>query len=323
MLFCMARALRTDFPGAVHHVTSRGNERRPIFFDDHDRETFLRFVGDAARRFSWSVTAYVLMTNHFHLLVQTREANLSRGMHWLNTRYAVWVNRRHERSGHLYGGRFKAFLIEKETYFREVLRYVALNPVRAKLVERPEDFVWSSYRATCGLTNAPGWLDVTAALAQFAGDGDAAQRLYREFVEQKIGSTERLWDHLKCTLFLGTEEWLRRVRRRIESKPRSSEHPKRQRGAGRPEMRHVIAAVASTSGTSEDRIRHGRGGRLRRLAAWIGWDEGWLTLASIAAALRIRSEGHISGLIRRVEREFAVDGELLELLDASLVLLRP
>ena len=132
----MARALRTDFAGALHHVTSRGNERRPIFYDDNDREVFLEFLGLTVRRFGWSLSAFVLMTNHFHLLVQTSEANLSRGMHWLNTKYVVWFNRIHKRSGHLYGGRFKAFLIEKETYLTEVLRYVVLNPVRAKMVER-------------------------------------------------------------------------------------------------------------------------------------------------------------------------------------------
>jgi hypothetical protein len=98
------------------------------------------------------------MTNHFHLLVQTPEANLSRGMQWFNTAYAVWFNRRHDRSGHLYGGRFKAFVIEKESYFLEVLRYVVLNPVRAHMVERPEDYRWSSYRATAGLEPAPEWL---------------------------------------------------------------------------------------------------------------------------------------------------------------------
>jgi putative transposase len=151
----MARQLRTDFPGAVHHVTSRGNERRPIFFDDRDREMFLAFLGQAVKRFGWSVTAFVLMTNHFHLLVQTPEAGLSKGMHWLNTKYVGWFNRRHERVGHLYQGRFKAILVEKETYFMEVLRYVVLNPLRARMVERPEDYRWSSYRATAGLERAP------------------------------------------------------------------------------------------------------------------------------------------------------------------------
>src|SRR5215213_10285052 len=142
----MARPLRIDVPGALHHVTSRGNERRPIFRSNRDREAFLQLLAEAVKRFGWSVTAWVLMTNHFHLVIQTPEANLSRGMQWLNGSYADWFNRRHERSGHLFQGRFKSFLIDQETYFDEVLRYVVLNPVRANMVGGPEEYRWSSYR---------------------------------------------------------------------------------------------------------------------------------------------------------------------------------
>ena len=318
----MARALRTDFPGAVHHVTSRGNERRAIFVDDHDREMFLQFLGLAVKRFGWSLAAYVLMTNHFHLVVQTPEANLSRGMHWLNTAYVVWFNRRHERSGHLYCGRFKAFLIEKESYFTTVLRYVVLNPLRANMVARPEDYRWSSYRATAGLEEAPDWLDTPAALAPFAPDDHVARMFYREFVEQKITSAERLWDNVVNGIYLGTEAWLLKMRNVVESKPRSTDYPKAHRAVGRPKMARVIAAVAQATGEAPTSIRSQRGGALRRLAAWIGWNEGLLTLRSIAASLRLRSEGHISGMIRRCEREFAFDRILLTLMDRSVAMLR-
>lgn len=182
----MARPLRIEFTDALYHVTSRGNERRPIFRSDQDRRAFLDFVGQAARRFGWSVTAWVLMTNHFHLVIQTPEPNLSRGMHWLNTVYAGWFNARHQRSGHLFQGRFKSFLIEGETYFAEVLRYVVLNPVRAKMVQRPEDYRWSSYHATAGLI-ASDWLDVRAALRPFGDDMALAEANYREFVQAGIG----------------------------------------------------------------------------------------------------------------------------------------
>ena len=154
----MARPLRVEFAGALYHVTSRGNEKRPIFKNDGDRLKFLELLGEAVSRFGWTLTAWVLMTNHFHLVVQTNEPNLSRGMHWLNGTYAAWFNRRHGRWGHLFGGRFKAFLVEEETYFKEVLRYVVLNPVRAGLVAHPANYRWSSYRATAGLSPAPEWL---------------------------------------------------------------------------------------------------------------------------------------------------------------------
>ena len=318
----MARPLRTDFPGAVHHVTSRGNERRDIFYDDTDREMFLSFLGTAVRRFGWSLTAFVLMTNHFHLVIQTPEGNLSRGMHWLNGKYAGWFNRRHKRWGHLFGGRFKAILVEKETYFTNVLRYVVLNPVGAGMVERPEDYRWSSYRSTAGLEKAPEWLDIRAALDPFAPDAAVAVRYYREFVAEKIGADERLWDQLVNGIYLGSEAWTKRMRKLVESKPRSTDHTAAHRGVGRPKMARVIEAVAQVAGTTATVIRHTRGGSLRQLAAWIGWNEGWQTLRSIAASLRLRSEGHISNLIQRCEGAFGRDPSLLAQLDDALALLR-
>jgi putative transposase len=130
----MARPLRLEHPGGVWHITSRGNERRDIFHTDRDRLRFLEFLSKAARRYNWTVYAYVLMSNHFHLVIETPEMTLSRGMHWLNGVYAQWFNRTRDRVGHLFQGRPKAILIEREGYLLEVLRYVALNPVRARMV---------------------------------------------------------------------------------------------------------------------------------------------------------------------------------------------
>jgi REP element-mobilizing transposase RayT len=136
----MARPLRLEFADALYHVTSRGNERRPIFRTIRDRQQFLLFLGIAVKRFGWSLTAWTLMTNHYHLVMQTPDPNLSKGMHWLNSRYANWFNRTHGRCGHLFQGRFKALLVDREAYFAEVLRYVVLNPVRANLCARPEEY---------------------------------------------------------------------------------------------------------------------------------------------------------------------------------------
>jgi len=318
----MARPLRIEFPGAVYHVTSRGNECRPVFLSDDDRLTFLAFLGQAAKRFGWSVTAWVLMSNHFHLVIQTPEANLSRGMHWLNGSYAGWFNKRHKRWGHLFGSRFKAFLVEKETYFTEVLRYVVLNPVRAGMVGRPEDYRWSSYRATAGFESAPEWFDAESVLNAFAPDKAMAETYYREFVLAKIGCEDRLWDRLTSAIYLGTEEWTRTMRRMVETKPRSTDHPRVQRSVGRPKMHEVVSAVARAAGVGASTIRAMRGGPLRRLAAWIGWYEGWVTLRTIAASLRLRSEGHISGLIRRCDQELGTDPALLGILDRSLAAVR-
>ena len=317
----MARPLRIEFPDALYHVTSRGNERRAIFRSDHDRRAFLGLLGTAARRFGWSVTAWVLMTNHFHLVIQTPEPNLSRGMQWLNGVYAGWFNARHRRSGHLLQGRFKSLLIDGQHYFAEVLRYVVLNPVRAKMVERPEDYRWSSYHVTAG-DNAPDWFDLAAALAPFGGVDAAAQANYRAFVDDGMASSERLWDKVICGMYLGSDPWVKRMRAMVESQPRSTDHPRFQRAVGRPAMPRIIAAVAEAADVSPSTLRATRGGSLRALAAWLGWNEGLLTLRSIAASLRVRSEGHMSNIIRRCEAAFAENAELLTRMDRALAALR-
>jgi putative transposase len=318
----MARPLRLEFAGATHHVTSRGNERRNIFRNDVDRKTFLQFLGEATDRFGWSVTAWVLMSNHFHIVIQTPEANLSRGMHWLNGRYASWFNVRHRRCGHLFQGRFDSTLIDHENYFSEVQRYVVLNPVRAGLAARPEDYRWSSYRATLGMDAAPKWLAVEAALSPFAPDSVVARACYREFVLAKLGCEDNLWDQVIHGAFLGSEEWAKKMRAQVESKPRSTDHPREQRAVGRPKMHTVLAAVAEVAETTPERIQTERGTSVRALVAWLGWHEGLVTLRTIAASLRMRSEGHISNLVRRCERLFSSDPSLLQQADAAVALLR-
>jgi putative transposase len=318
----MARPLRIEFPGAVYHVTSRGNEKRRIFKNDGDRKAFLAFLAETATRFGWSITAWVLMTNHFHLVLQTPEPNLSRGMHWLNGSYAGWFNHEHKRWGHLFGGRFKAFLVEKEAYFTEVLRYVVLNPVRAGMATSPEKYRWSSYRATAGFDAAPDWLDVNAALTPFAPDVQLGQTYYREFVAAKAGSEDCLWDNVINGIYLGTEPWAKKMRKVVETKPRSTDHPRLQRMVGRPQMHEVVSAVARAANVPVSAIRETGGGRLRRLVAWIGWYEGLVTLRTIAASLRLRSEGYISALIRRCDGEFAADPSLLSYLDQALAIVR-
>jgi putative transposase len=318
----MARQLRLDYPGAVHHITARGNERRPIFRCNRDRLLFLQLLAETVRRFGWSVTAWVLMTNHFHLVVETPEANLSRGMHWLMGAYAMAFNRRHSRSGHLFQGRFHSFLIDSDAYLAEVLRYVVLNPVRAGMVDDPAKYRWSSYRTTAGLDEAPAWLDRDKALQFFGDDEVTAVRGYADFVRAAIDSRERLWDKAVHGIFLGSCEWAKKMRNAVESRIRSTDHPKTQRAVGRPQMHETIDAVARAAGVAPESIRRPRGGPLRRLVAWIGWHEGLVTLRTIAAALRLRSEGHVSNLIRWCENEFRSDALLLRWHDVAVAALR-
>lgn len=297
----MARQARIEYENALHHVRSRGNSGLDIFYDDQDRLHFLALLAEAVRHYGWLVTAWVLMTNHVHLVIQTPIANLSDGMKWLLGSYVTWFNARHGRTGHLFGDRFHSDLVEKQSYLTELVRYVVLNPVRAKMVERPEDFRWSNFRATAGMDQAPAWLSV-ASLAPYFGEPDSWQGNYRSYVEEKIGSTERLWDKLENGIYLGSEAWCKSIRKLVESKMLSDVHPRVQRTVGRPKMAHIVTAVAQAFGVQRSWIQSIRGTEARLITAWIGWYEGLQRLRSIAAALRLQSSGRVSDMIRECER---------------------
>jgi REP element-mobilizing transposase RayT len=267
--------------------------------------------------------AYCLMTNHVHILLTPPSANAcALMMHQLAGGYSTYFNRRYKRTGVLWQGRFCSCAVDSASYVLACYRYIELNPVRAALVEKAEDYRWSSYRATAGLEDPPDWMDIDSAWNAFAPDKLVAQTYYREFVLAKIGCEDRLWDNLVNALYLGTEAWTKTMRQMVELKPRSTDHPRVQRSVGRPKMHEVVAAVARAAGVGASSIRNTRGSSLRRLAAWIGWYEGWVTLRTIAASLRLRSEGHISNLIRRCDRELGADPALLGILDQSLAAVR-
>lgn len=313
----MARPLRIQYPGALIHVTSRGNEKRPTFLDDRDRRKFLELLAQAVRRFEWVLDAYVLMSNHFHLLLELTETTLSEGMGWLNGKYAQWFNSAHARVGHLFQGRFGSPLIEKQTYFEEVLRYTVLNPVRAKMVCHPEDYEWSSYRATAGLCDAPEWLAVDNALASFGDDRGVARARYKAFVDAAIESCRSPWNSLEGQIYLGSDEFIEEMRDRIEVKPRSSDHPRVQREL-RPGMSAVISAVAEVMSLPSERIQSRAGGMARSLVAWIGRYESNLTNSQIAAGLRLRSLGHVTDIVAECDREMSRNAMLREAVDRCM-----
>lgn len=310
----MARPLRNDFADALHHLTSRGNNRGDIFLDDEDRLHFLALLASTVIRFGWRLYAWVLMTNHFHLEVETPEANVSRGMHWLNTRYASWFNRKYDRCGHLFQRRFEAKLIEKESYMLEVARYVILNPVRAHMVTRPEEYRWSSYHATAGAEQAPEWLDAAGLLGNFGNDRRSACDEYRKFVDAGIGLERRLWDELKGQIYLGSAEWIEQIQKRIDEAPRSEEHPRAQRMPARPEMQDVIEAVAVTFDIKPEEIRQRSATTARQVAAWLAFEEGLVRQSEIAAALGIH-RSRVSSLVAGCRR--AGDGDPLRELIAA------
>ena len=318
----MSRPLRLEFSGALYHVYARGNNKQEIFRDDLDRRLFLHLLGLCVKRFGWILTAYALMPNHFHLIVQLTINTLSKGMEWLDGQYARVFNKRHHRVGHAFQDRFRSPLVEKEFYQLVLCRYIVLNPVRANMVARPEDYFWSSHRAVIGDVEAPEWLAVDDLLVQFAPKRDLARALYRQFVNEAIGSDDNPWKKLVGGMYLGSEDWLKRVQEQIDLKPRSQEHPRAQRMVATPSMETVMESVADTFGVNPDWIRLGRGGAPRMIAAWIGWHEALLTGREISKGLRLSSAGHVSRLIKRCERELSRDPSLQENLNRCLSTIR-
>jgi REP element-mobilizing transposase RayT len=225
----MSRPLRLDHAGALWHVTARGNERREIFVDDGDRREFLRLLGRTVDLFGWRLHAWVLMGNHYHLLAGTPEATLSRGMRQLNGDYAQCFNRRHGRDGHVFQGRFKAILVQRETHLLEISRYVVRNPVRAGLVASPGDWAWSSYRATAGLEPGPEWLDAAPVLERLGTRRAAAVARYREFVADGGGSAYDPWSQVVGQMYLGSPAFAEAMRAAHPSPENAREIPRTQR----------------------------------------------------------------------------------------------
>ncbi|WP_295441755.1 transposase [uncultured Thiodictyon sp.] len=203
----MTRPLRIALASGLYHVTSRGDRREAIYRDDMDRVDWLTALGATCERFNWRCHGYCEMTNHYHVVVETPDANLSQGMRQLNGIYTQQFNHCHRLVGHLFQGRFKAILVERETYLLELARYVVLNPVRAGVVAYAADWPWSSYRAMVGLASAPTWLETDWVLGQFGSDRRQARSDYATFVAAGVDQPS-IWDGLRHQVFLGSDAFI-------------------------------------------------------------------------------------------------------------------
>ena len=252
----MARPLRIEFPGAVYHVTSRGNARTNIFEHDSDRKLFLKILQQVVDRFNWLCHAYCLMDNHYHLLVETPEGNLSAGMRQLNGVYTQAFNRTHNLDGHLFKGRYKSVLVEKDSHLLELCRYVVLNPVRAGMVKKPEQWAWSSYHAMVGQVPTPEFLTTHWLLDNFSPSLPEARSLYSQFVQEGVSQKESPWEKLSGQILLGTESFVQRMKELIVDQDQLAEIPKKQRLVGRPTLKELFGDERLTSKQERnDRIR--------------------------------------------------------------------
>jgi len=327
----MSRPLRIERAGGWYHLTARGNERRPIFRDNRDRAHFCELLGEMVNRFGIGLHAFVLMDNHYHLIVELTEPNLSRTGQWLNVSYSVWFNQRHGRSGHLFQGRFKSVVVDPRQWGLKLSRYVHLNPVRvgclglgktdrqkmrAGVSEAPESravkerlaclrrYRWSSYRAYVGLGKRPEWLKCDRVLALGGGRKEEQMRNYRDYVETAVreGLTKSPWEALQDQVVLGGEQFLQKLRGHITGDVREQRGVKRLSQA-RPGLEAVIANVEKVKGQSwaEFRDRHADNGR--DLVLYLGRRVCGLKLRELAAVAGMNDYGAVSIAIRRFERQ--------------------
>lgn len=207
----MSRAWRIEYAGAYYHLMSRGNQGANIFYDDNDRQMMLDTLGEFSERFNIDIFAYVLMSNHYHLLVRTKSANLIRSMHWLGTTYTQRFNIRHMRKGHLFQGRYKSILVENDAYLLQLSYYIHRNPLRAEMVKELFDYRWSSYKCYAFGEKPPKWLSMSLILSQFEGDGDS-HNSYRGKVQQYAREEERLWEEFRYGLTVGSTQFIETIR---------------------------------------------------------------------------------------------------------------
>jgi putative transposase len=262
----MARPLRLEFEGALYHIISRGNARQMIFQADSDYQQFLKILGVVVERYAWLVHAYCLLGNHYHLLVETPQPNLSAGMRQLNGMYAQFFSRRHDRPGHLFQGRFKAYVVDKDSYLLELARYIALNPVQAGLVKSPEMWKWSSYRKTAGYEKGKAFVHEERILSHFSASVRQARNLFVQFVSEGFDKESPL---KKATgeLLLGSESFVSQFRDWLRGEmPEEIVH--RERYAARPSLEELFKDRDRDEGIREAVLR--RGYRLKEIGAYLG-----------------------------------------------------
>jgi REP element-mobilizing transposase RayT len=322
----MARPLRMEWPGALYHITDRGNEKKAIFRDDEDRHRLLQYVAEGADTFQLCIHAFCLMDNHYHFEIETPRGNLSQAMQWLNTAYTVSFNRRHGRSGHLFQGRYKAAVVEKESHLLELTRYIHLNPVRAGMVARPEEYIWSSYLEYIAGRRRWMWLETEWALGRFEGTNAGARRRYRRFVEE--GIFRELPDPLEQMIggtILGSDRFMEKVQAHLldhRDDPPAVTALKKIRRISIPDViREVTAALEVSEMTIRSRGRHSNDARAMAI---------FLARRHCAETNMIigREFGGISGaavtqILQKVKDRLCHDrgfGDLLENIEQNLIL---
>lgn len=323
----MARPLRIEFPGAIYHVMARGNARQTLFQGDDDYHRLLAGLEKTVQRTGWEVFSFVWMPNHIHLFFRTPTPNLSKGMQYLLSGYANWYAKRHQRTGHLFQGRFRGELIEDESYFWIVSRYLHLNPVRGKrpLVDHPRNWLWSSYRGYCRQADRLDWLNYEGLFHAWQGEmgGSTPEHAYRRFVEAGVKKPpsnpfQAAWDGW----LLGSEAFVKRTKQLV-SIPNQPDQVPQARRLVRLDAEEVIATVAKHFGVEPGNYTARRSTAPGRdLAAYLAHRSTTSTLRELATYFGLTHPDSASNLIRRAEKSLAESAEArkhMKSIEAALV----
>ncbi len=299
----MARSLRVEFPGALYHVISRGVERKNIFATKKDRKRFIHYLKENLERYGVILYAYILMDNHYHIVVETSSANLGKFMHTLNASYVVYYNKRHDRIGPLLQGRYKALLVHKETYLLELSRYVHLNPVRTKAATRAEEYQWSSFQTYVG-AKTEEWVDCRWASKRF---GRNWRKRYRQFVLERTDETDLL-KKTKAGFLLGPDSFLKRVKEKIVLQRSKTELPS-LKTLKNPTIDEILEETGKFFGVDKEEIVKKRRNFLpRKVALYLSRKSTSEKIENIGKRFGI-SYHAVSKAIRRIEAAIEKDEE--------------
>ena len=295
----MSRPLRIEYPGACYHVTARGNGGQALFTDVEDAVRFLALLGREVAQQGWLCHGYCLVENHYHLLIETPEPNLGRGMGRLNMRYSQWFGRRHDRQGHLFQGRYKAILFEKDRHLLALARHVVSNPVRVQAVNRVEQWRWSSYGALATGADAPDWLTTDTVLSYCGAAGTEARAAWRDHFSGEPDATSP-WEALRSGHYLGSEDFLRGLKDRIAGQS-LDQVPSAMANPARPTADQILTAVARTIDRPVDAVLDRRAEpESFRAAIYLLRRAGNVPLRDVAAMGNV-SQGRVSQIQREIE----------------------
>ena len=267
----MARPWRIQYPGAIYHITVRGNNRQEIFLEDSDRTYFLRLLGKVCEQYHFEIFAFCLMSNHFHLFLRSAEANLSAGMHWLNTSFTVYFNWRHGRSGHLFQGRYHSVLVADQEYFLHLSMYLHLNPVRAGIAENPGDYGWSSFRDYLAAKPRFPWLNRDQVLAHYSRSRDQLSRArnYHKECLALIGKEPTFLEQLKQGAVLGPAKVVEELLKKYRPSGQFKTVPSFSKTAREMiDLKRELEKVADIFGVKVEELRRKRKNFPARLAAY-------------------------------------------------------